>query len=293
MSNNYYEKYSGNTGQKWQKMIKEGWGPRESSKLLQEGKAKSFQKTSTKRSYEPPVSQKRKEEPVKKKKKIVNEAYWKNLIPLSTEKKYIDVVPFFQQLSTTNPVIVPLNLCAEGTDYDQRIGRKINVKSIELKMNMFAAWAHFSDLGHFFLGLPCMVKISIIFDSQTNGTLPNIFDIYRYYTVEYANLTFLNADNRSRFKVLYNCDVKLDGGSSDGNGIRAAGDRQSEFIHEFIPVDLTTVYQGVADHIADISTGSILLVITCTARQGNLPTTNYPEQGQVNAYMSTRIRFVE
>lgn len=297
---NYYDKYSGNTGQKWQKMTKEGWDPRESMKLLQEGKAKSTKKNTPKRSYEPPASQKRREEPEKKKKKILNEKYWNNNnnwsnIPktLSQEKKYIDVAPFYQPVSATNPQIIALNRCEEGTGFDERIGKRIRIKSIEIKINLIQAFANLSDLGYDFYSLPTNTKIQIILDKQCNGVYPDIHEIYKYYLLDYTNLVYLNPDNRERFKVLYNKDVDLDGGSSGPLGITASGGRQTENIHAFIPVDITTTYQGIDNDLGSLATNAIYLVVVTNGRQGNSPAANYPFQGQVMAYMSSRIRFVE
>jgi len=102
----------------------------------------------------------------------------------------------------TTAVITSLNLIRAGSSFFNRIGRKIEMKSIHLKgylnpvrTNAAADYA----------------RVMLVYDAQTNGTAPAIADILQDTDQAGTNATGVfssaNLNNRDRFKIL--CDYRI------------------------------------------------------------------------------------
>ena len=105
------------------------------------------------------------------------------------EKKVIDTAPASYACDTTGSVTL-LDGVATGTDYTQRIGRKILLKS--LYITGYVAPPGATTVGS------NIARIILVYDSQTNGAAPIITDV-----LNSANAADqLNLNNRDRFKVL-------------------------------------------------------------------------------------------
>lgn len=127
------------------------------------------------------------------------------------ETKCVDVdnagaSPVNQQISTTAS-IVALNLIALGTDVYQRIGRKVELKSLHLIGKVYCNAIEAEDYA----------RIMVIYDREATG-LPVIADILT--SVDSAGNTsvtsydHLNPSNFERFKVLMDLRIKTDLNSS-------------------------------------------------------------------------------
>ena len=104
------------------------------------------------------------------------------------ELKTIDVAPT-QAEATTTAAITLLNGVATGTDYTARIGRKIRMKSLYMRIQISPVDQVTSDT---------FVRLLIVYDMQSNGTAPAITDVLNTgSTVDHFNL-----NNRDRFKIL-------------------------------------------------------------------------------------------
>lgn len=106
----------------------------------------------------------------------------------------------FNDLEITSPAAVglfsavtsatPINLIAQGTDYNQRIGRIINLQSLEFSYDIrcdYAANAYTTT------------KIVLFYDKQTNGSSPVYSDVY-YNTSIHSRK---NVNNEDRFQILH------------------------------------------------------------------------------------------
>ena len=69
-----------------------------------------------------------------------------------------------------------LNIVPSGTGPNQRIGRTIVVKEIEIKINMQAAWAYVGATVPSAAGIS--YRVDLILDKQANGAVPLGADIY-------------------------------------------------------------------------------------------------------------------
>lgn len=182
----------------------------------------------------------------------------------STEIKSCDVPQFNQKLE--NNVLNPklLNGIIEGAAFYQRVGRKIEMKSLQIKGWMAPDENTTQDITQ-------RGRILIVYDRQANGVAATWDDVIQSYSntgaVSNGSLDFVNLDNRDRFVILRDIemimpsvtrigtvDVFMQGTASHGN---SAGE---EFmINEYIPLKgLVTQFKGATGGIGDISTGSLL-----------------------------------
>ena len=67
-------------------------------------------------------------------------------------------------------LIQALNIVPSGTGPNQRIGRTIVVKEIEIKINMQAAWAYVGATVPSAAGIS--YRVDLILDKQANGAVP-------------------------------------------------------------------------------------------------------------------------
>lgn len=188
---------------------------------------------------------------------------WKN--PTRTgELKYIDVSSSYNIVaaSTTWSAATLLNGCVLGSDATQRIGRRINLKSLHIRG--FAACAAGSTGGS-------PVRVLVVFDKQANATAPAITDILLANDYSSPN----NLNNRDRFLTLADYIIP---------NISVAGDfTRDVLIYKALNLE-TTFNSGSAGTIGDITTGSVYMFICQT---GGLQTANG------GFYFRTRIRYLD
>ncbi len=102
-----------------------------------------------------------------------------------------------------SPIFIP----ELGSDYNQRIGRKVNIRSIYLK------WRCFPRLIQNPSGAPYIVnsqwpetaaRILLVKDTNPNGVLPSITDILQVDATSglVDPLSFINMNNRDRFTII-------------------------------------------------------------------------------------------
>lgn len=84
-----------------------------------------------------------------------------------TERKFIDVRETTYGINLTSGVGTLLNGIAPGTDFTQRVGRRTCCTSIHFRGHIEMGTGDFSDI----------VRILIVYDAQTNTTLPNLTTI--------------------------------------------------------------------------------------------------------------------
>jgi len=115
---------------------------------------------------------------------------------LNTEKKALDI-PNANYLCNQTAVITPLNLIRVGSTFCNRIGRKVEMKSIQL--DGFFQVIRTLAAGDY-------LRVLIIYDRQTNGALPAIADILQDTDQATANttnnLSHANVNNVDRFIIL-------------------------------------------------------------------------------------------
>lgn len=161
-------------------------------------------------------------------------------------------VPTFGDTFFLDPAVAPntsqsgvnasvINLCTLGTDINQRIGRKVITKSIEMDLILTPA----SDFDLFdtqstnnggseqpgdahnkLIPAPEVVTLCLVYDQQPNGVYPAVSDIWQDIsgtsTVPFC-ITPRNLDNRSRFRTLWRKSFKMMGTTGTVQGPGYAG----------------------------------------------------------------------
>ena len=177
------------------------------------------------------------------------------------EIKALDM-PYATYTLNATAVITPLNLIRAGSSFFNRIGRRIEMKSLHFKglispLRTVAAGDY--------------VRVMIVYDSQTNGAPPNISDILQDTDQAGANSTnsysSINLNNRDRFKVLCDYRIVLPSATVTAGVISNPGfidpTAVSFDLERFIKLKgLPTYYKADSSPavIGDIATGGLYLV---------------------------------
>ena len=160
------------------------------------------------------------------------------------ERKNIDDSAAKWTTTVATWTITVLNDVAQGTTAITRLGRKILMKSVLVQGTL----TNSSGQG----------RILIVYDRQANGAAPAATDVLTSNTI----MAIQNLDNRDRFIILadifpYAQDETLAAGNngSGSGGIMA--------YKRYIKCNLETIYGGNAGTIADINSGSLLMLTNC------------------------------
>nr|WAE42219.1 MAG: capsid protein [Cressdnaviricota sp.] len=122
------------------------------------------------------------------------------------ETKSVDIVSANYLLNATGTVAA-LNLLESGSSSFQRIGRKIEMKSLQIKGML-------NGIGANSQGLISSGRILIVYDRQTNGALPVYADVIKSQTqvsgtTQSLNFDFINLDNRDRFQIIRDVEFSM------------------------------------------------------------------------------------
>lgn len=170
----------------------------------------------------------------------------------------MDSGAFNSALDQTGAVTL-LNAVATGTDFTNRIGRKVCWKSVLIQ-------GHTSPTANIAAG--CYGRIMIIYDSQPNGALPSATDVL----LSNAPNSPMNLNNRDRFKILW--DKRVTAGAYNVTASTAVADRTVTEVRKYKKINLETIFDGTTAAIADIQSGSIFMLTTGSATAGNGLTLN-------------------
>lgn len=176
-----------------------------------------------------------------------------------------------------NPVVV-------GAELYQRTGRKIYMKSIQIRGHIYSLASSVLDEG--------ALRTLLVYDAQPNTGTPLIADIIKDANAGAATSVFssVNLDNRQRFKVLreWNWHMGSTAANFGGQGI-ATGQTtiqdgsQCIHINEYVKLGgLEAVFNAVnGGTVADIVSGALFLVNISDTNVTGCWTLNY----------STRLRY--
>lgn len=183
------------------------------------------------------------------------------------ELKVVDTAQFASDFDTTGTFTL-LNGVATGSDFNNRIGRKVCWKSLLVQ-------GHIINEGD--PAVTNLCRFMVIYDSQPNGSLPALTDVLTAAT----STAPLNLNNRDRFKVLLDKRYAL--GSVSTTATQAVSDRTTALIHKYKKINMDTIFDGTTAAIGDIQTGSIFALTVGTEAAG----TTY------EARVSIRLRFTD
>jgi hypothetical protein len=154
------------------------------------------------------------------------------------ELKYFDISSTNYEMDTTGSVTL-LNPIAEGNDSNNRNGRQVLIKGVQICGNAFATIT---------TGLQQLGRVILIWDNATNGVLPVITDVLN----NAASDAHYNLNNRNRFTILWDHQFQLD----VSNATYSRGERFS------CDVMLNAIqnYNNTGGTIANIQSGALVML---------------------------------
>lgn len=158
------------------------------------------------------------------------------------ESGYVDLASANYALDTTGSITL-IATVPQGTSVSQRIGKKISLKSLQIRGSCFqSSGAAMND-----------VAFLIVYDKRPTGSLPAITDVL----VSANAIAFNNDNNSGRFVILKRVDMNL-----IGSGSTPATGREQQTIDAYVPLKgKMTVYKAAATGaIADIEEGALYLI---------------------------------
>lgn len=162
----------------------------------------------------------------------------------SRETGYVDLAGGAYVMDTTGSVTL-LNAIAQGASVNQRVGKKVMLKSLQFRGNISNnSAATVND-----------VAFMIVYDKRPTGSLPAVTDI-----LVSASATSLNNDaNSGRFKILKRWDEVLIGNATAPANYTEAMFKNCEF---YLPLKgLPTTFKAAGTGaIGDIEDGALYLV---------------------------------
>ncbi|AJD07528.1 capsid protein [Sewage-associated circular DNA virus-18] len=166
------------------------------------------------------------------------------------ELKFVDATSTNAAVTTTWQGAL-INGIAQGADFNQRIGRKAQMKSVLFNGNFFPGTTAAENASQ-----GVYLRVVIVYDSQPNsGTFPGGTD---FLGANDPN-TPLNLNNRDRFSILI--DVRKQIGSYLFNGTPAltAGSPQNAYWNKYKKCNKETIFSGTAATLGSISTGAMYI----------------------------------
>lgn len=118
---------------------------------------------------------------------------------IQAEKKFVDTNLGSTGIGSAGTFFL-VNGISAGTAYNERIGRKIRIKSIQMNLGILSGVTN-----------PARIRILVFIDRQANSQLLTIpANLIDNSVITQLSKAFLNLDNRSRFNVLYDKLVTID-----------------------------------------------------------------------------------
>jgi len=138
-----------------------------------------------------------------------------------------------------SPAAILLNGISAGTNFINRVGRKIVTESIQLKLSLNG-----------FTTLSKDIRVLVVYDKQTNQAAPALSDVMFVTGTVADPLIHKNYDNLQRFTILMD---ELHSTSPNGT--------TNLKVERFIKCKLPTRYDGNGALITDITSGGLYLFV--------------------------------
>lgn len=166
------------------------------------------------------------------------------------ELKVIDTGPVTGNTPASGGLTL-LNGIIQGTDYTNRIGRRVIMKSLLFRFYLVPNIAATNG------ALGDIVRVMLIYDCQANATAPSVPDIL-------ANggsfSSPMNLNNRDRFKVLTDKFVTIGSWAYTGSTLAAGSPRPSQF-KIYKKMNMEIIFGGVGGTVGSIQTGAVYCLL--------------------------------
>jgi len=170
------------------------------------------------------------------------------------ELKSVDVTAAAATMATSAVTGILLNGLATGSDIGSRIGRKVTMKSLLLRI-------HFSPVASVDSPIGCTARALVVWDSQTN-------------TVATTSTLVLNTDdflapnkleNRERFTILMDKFITLPAAEYTAPAV-TAGAPTPRLLKKYLRINRDTIYNANSTGaVGDIVSGSLYLVVIASS----------------------------
>ena len=165
---------------------------------------------------------------------------------------------------TGAPIIKLLNGIARGDDINERNGRQVIMKSVQINMVFRPSSTQANQL-------PTVVRMMLVYDKQTNATAPTIANILAPPGSEPWNCAALrNLEYRDRFIVLKDDFIPI--ASATATALQMPYTPHKVFLPINLPVTFNAGDNGT---VADIATGSLYLIMLSHLAAANAPEVSY------------------
>lgn len=159
--------------------------------------------------------------------------------------------------------ITEVNCITQGATVANRIGNKIMIKSIDMRLSFSGIATTLATL-----------RLMLIYDRQPNGAFPAITDILLSQPAGAAKaLSGLNIANKSRFQVIRDQWLDMDPASN-----------LIELVHWYCKGRWESEFGANAGNIGDFRTGALLLVAFVAAAGGAGPVTFMSSECRIRYY---------
>lgn len=158
------------------------------------------------------------------------------------ELKFVDTTTSSTAFDSAG-VVVPINLVAQGDDYTNRQGRKVNWKSLLFRATVDNGPS--SSSGE-------VVRIIVFWDLQANGALPAVNAVLQSAVYDSP----MNLNNRDRFRVVADKFFTLWRNQMTTGDI-TGGTSCPRFWNFFKNFNVDTTFGGTTAAIGSINTGAL------------------------------------
>lgn len=195
---------------------------------------------------------------------------------------------FYQTNVSNTGTVFPIFIPGQGADYNQRIGRKVTVKSLYIKWRAFPSYQ--TDPTLLTTGAPELHgRILVVHDAQPNGVLPAFTDIIQVETTTgFADtISFVNMNNRDRFRIIMDKMHQFPAYFLSGKTLLGDGNGSTWVGKKFKRLNLEVIFNASSTNaIADISSGALYV---CVLGSELVATAEYNLAFDIN----TRIRYTD
>lgn len=167
------------------------------------------------------------------------------------ELKFIDNSSLSSSPVPAAGVVTLINGVTQNTDYNQRIGRKILLKSVLIRADIYPY-----NTGTIDATIGEQVRFIVFYDCQTNGAAPAVADVLQGVGTNEA----LNLNNRDRFKVLFDKDVSLESFKTT-TGSLTTGSPKLHSLKMYKKINMDTVFGGTGATVASITSGGLFTLL--------------------------------
>lgn len=181
------------------------------------------------------------------------------------EKKVLDILPITYSVENTGTQLALLNGCVAGSQNFNRIGRKIQMKSLQIRGAFLSTDTTTLDT---------VMRLVVVYDKQANGAAPTWANIVTSQNIAGATAStvfdMINLDNRDRFEIIR--DQMYTIAAKDSTATQAfSGSPTIVCVNDFIRLGKreTVFNAGTAGTIGDITSGSLYVFFIANQTNAN------------------------